>query len=61
MPAACSAVRTATRSVASLTTSKDSPEVVDLLGTGVEDDLEHVVLGQPSPLGTMTTPLRVNR
>ena len=45
MPAACSAVRTATRSVASLTTSNDVAEVVDLLGAGVEHRLEHVVLG----------------
>ena len=36
-------------------------EVVDLLGAGVQDRLEQVVLGRaPSPLGTMTTPLRVN-
>ena len=37
-------MRTATRSVASETTSKDSPRSFDVVGAGLEGRLEHVVL-----------------
>ena len=65
MPAACSAVRTATRSVGLGDDLEGLAEVVDVLGAGLEGRLEDVVLGDGPALlrrsGTMTTPLRLNR
>ena len=51
MPASCSAVRTATRSVASRDHLEGLAEVVDLLGAGVEHGEQHVVLGHAVGLG----------
>ena len=62
MPASCSAVRTATRSLGLADHLEGVAQVADLLGAGVEHGHQHVVLGpRRRPSGTTTTPLRENR
>src|SRR5215207_8608393 len=60
MPASTSAVRTATRSVGSLTTSNESPRSLTS-SAPASSTATSTSSSVNSPLGTITTPFRVNR
>ena len=60
MPAACSALRAVTRSVASLTTSKDSPRSLTSSAPASSTAVSTSSSVTPGALGTMITPLRAN-
>ena len=57
MPADCSAVRTAIRSTASLTTSKCFTQVVHFFGASASSTASSTSSSVVAALGTMTTPL----
>src|SRR3954453_20327790 len=60
MPASCNAVRTVNRSVGSLTTSNESPR--SLISSAPASSTASIRSSSDSPaLGTITTPLRLNR
>src|SRR5918998_3822313 len=61
MPVCCSAVRTATRSVGSETTSKDSPRLLTSSAPASSTAASTSSSETPSCWGTITTPLRLNR
>src|SRR5919107_4406628 len=61
MPVCCSAVRTATRSVASETTSNDSPRSLTSSAPASSTAASTSSSEIPSCFGTITTPLRLNR